>query len=157
MLAARLQIDSQANQILSLEASLLAHPSLSTGGSIDEKDRLLAEQAQTIKELEAIANTYEEKGGSTSSATISKEERRRVREEVEKEWIAKVEEEKKKREEKERWAEEVTKALDKEKKVSSISHSFTAVFLTLDTRLDRSWRMNDGPSQHSSANSTRWA
>lgn len=43
---------------------------------------------------------------------------RAVREDVEKEWIAKVEEEKKKREEKEIWAEELVRQLDKEKKVS---------------------------------------
>lgn len=43
---------------------------------------------------------------------------RAVREDVEKEWIAKVEEEKRKREEKEVWAEELVRQLDKEKKVS---------------------------------------
>lgn len=42
---------------------------------------------------------------------------RAVREDVEKEWIGKVDVEVKKREEKERWAEELVKQLEKEKKV----------------------------------------
>jgi centromeric protein E len=126
LLAARLQIDSQANQILSLEASLLARPSMSTEGATDEKDRLLTEQAKTIKELEAVVKAYEDRSGSDSSAVISEEERRTIRDEIEKEWIAKVEDEKRVRVEKERWAEEVTKALDKEKKVGEIHRSFLA-------------------------------
>lgn len=114
LLAARLQIESQANQILSLEASLLARPSVSTERSAEEK---AAEQVKTIKELETLVKSYEERDGLDSSTALIEEQRRCIREEVEKEWIAKVEEERRIREEKERWAEEVTKALDKEKKV----------------------------------------
>lgn len=67
------------------------------------------DQSKTIRELEIVVAGYEENLG---------EPLRAVREDVEKEWIAKVEEEKKKREEKEIWAEELVRQLDKEKKVS---------------------------------------
>lgn len=110
----------------------MGRPSISTEGSIDEKDRLLTEQAKTIKELEAVVKAYEERSGSDSSAAIGEEERRSIREEVEREWVARVEEEKRVREEKERWAEEVTKALDKEKKVGDIRRPLVSAFqLTL--------------------------
>lgn len=42
---------------------------------------------------------------------------RQVKEDVEKEWSDKVRQEKKKKEESERWAEELVKQLEKEKKV----------------------------------------
>ncbi len=116
LLAARLQIETQAHQILSLEASLLAR-SHATGelgpadASPEEKDRLIAEQARLIRELES----YEEKK-STGVGEEMEVELRRVRDEIETEWEAKFDEERKVREEKERWAEEVVKALEKEKK-----------------------------------------
>lgn len=146
---------------MSLEASLLARPSMSTEGLADEKDRLLTEQAKTIKELEAAVKSYEERGRSDSSARID-EERRAIRKEVEKEWAEKVEEEKRVREEKERWAGELTKALDKEKRVGDIYQYSTAANVTnagflFYLRRDRSWKKNDGHSLHSSANSTLWA
>lgn len=95
----------------------MARPSLSVEGATDEKDRLLAENAKTIKELEAAVKSYRERGASDSAVAVSEVEHRNRREESEKRWMAMLEEEKKIREEKERWAEEVTKALDKEKKV----------------------------------------
>ncbi|KJA20164.1 hypothetical protein HYPSUDRAFT_142672 [Hypholoma sublateritium FD-334 SS-4] len=107
LLAARLQVESQANQILSLEASLLARPSLPADATSDEKDRLIAEQTKTIRELEIAIRGYEDNLG---------EPLRKVKEDVEKEWSEKLEEEKKKNEKSERWAEEVVKALEKEKK-----------------------------------------
>jgi len=134
---------------------------MSTEGLADEKDRLLTEQAKTIKELEAAVKSYEERGRSDSSARID-EERRAIRKEVEKEWAEKVEEEKRVREEKERWAGELTKALDKEKRVGDIYQYSTAANVTnagflFYLRRDRSWKKNDGHSLHSSANSTLWA
>jgi centromeric protein E len=115
LLAARLQIETQAHQILSLEASLLAR-SHATGevpgdAAPEEKDRVIAEQARTIRELES----YEEKK-STGVVEDMEVELRRVRDEIEMEWEAKFEEERKVREEKERWADEVVKAFEKEKK-----------------------------------------
>lgn len=110
LLAARLQIESQANQILSLESSLLARPPLPVDAPSDEKDKLIAEQAKTIRELEIVVRGYEENLG---------EPLRQVKEDVEKEWSEKLEEEKKRSEKSEKWAEEVVKALEKEKKVSS--------------------------------------
>jgi centromeric protein E len=49
---------------------------------------------------------------------------RAVREDVEKEWVVKVDAAVKKMEEKERWAEELVKQLEKEKKVSCFSLLF---------------------------------
>ncbi|KAH6893650.1 kinesin [Coprinopsis sp. MPI-PUGE-AT-0042] len=107
LLAARTQIDSQANQLLSLEAALLSRPPLPPDAPDSAKEKMIADQAKTIRELEIVVRGYEENLG---------EPLRKVREDVEAEWMAKVEEERKKREEKERWAEEVVKELEKEKK-----------------------------------------
>ncbi|KAF9483551.1 kinesin-domain-containing protein [Pholiota conissans] len=107
LLAARLQIESQANQILSLEASLLARPPLPVDAPSDEKDKLIAEQTKTIRELEIVVRGYEENLG---------EPLRQVKEDVEKEWSEKLDEERKRSEKSEKWAEEVVKALEKEKK-----------------------------------------
>lgn len=115
LLAARLQLESQANQILSLEASLLARPPLPADAPSDEKDKLIAEQTKTIRELEIVVRGYEDNLG---------EPLRKVKEDVEKEWMDKLEEEKKLREEKESWAEEVVKALEKEKKVCDRTSSY---------------------------------
>lgn len=76
-----------------------------------EKDKLLAEQAKTIRELEIVVKGYEENLG---------EPLRAVREDVEREWIEKLEKEVKRREEKEAWADELVKQLEKEKKVSIV-------------------------------------
>lgn len=108
LLSARREIETQANQILSLEAALLSRPALPADAPESEKDKLIADQSKTIRELEMVVAGYEENLG---------EPLRAVREDVEKEWIAKVEEERKKREDKEAWAEELVRQLDKEKKV----------------------------------------
>ena len=108
LLAARLQLESQANQILSLEASLIARPALPSSASDNEKDKLISEQAKTIRELEIAIRGYEDNLG---------EPLRAVREDVEKEWVEKVEDEVKKRKESEQWAAEVVKQLEKEKQV----------------------------------------
>ncbi|KAF8988526.1 kinesin motor domain-containing protein [Cyathus striatus] len=107
LLAARMQMESQANQLLSLEAALIARPPLPPTASESEKDKLIAEQGKTIRELEIVVRGYEENLG---------EPLRKVKEDVEREWKEKFDEEARKREEKERWAEEVVKQLDKEKK-----------------------------------------
>ena len=107
-MAARLQLESQATQILSLEAALTARPPLDANAPESDKDKLIAEQSKTIRELEIVVAGYEENLG---------EPLRAVREDVEKEWVAKYDEEVRKREEKERWAEVLVKELDKEKKV----------------------------------------
>jgi centromeric protein E len=108
LLAARTQLESQANQILSLEASLLSRPLLDASASENEKDKLIAEQTKTIKELEIVVKGYEENLG---------EPLRAVKEDVEKEWKEKLDEEVRKREGKERWADELAKQLDKEKRL----------------------------------------
>ncbi|KAF9458828.1 kinesin-domain-containing protein [Collybia nuda] len=108
LLTARLQLDSQSTQILSLEAALDARPPLPTTAPENEKDKLIQEQGKTIRELEIVVRGYEENLG---------EPLRAVREDVEKEWKEKLEVEVKKREEKERWAEELVKQLEKEKKM----------------------------------------
>ncbi|KAF5317483.1 hypothetical protein D9619_013159 [Psilocybe cf. subviscida] len=107
LLAARLQIESQATQILSLEASLLARPPLPADASSDEKDKLIADQVKTIRELEIVVRGYEENLG---------EPLRQVKEDVEKEWSEKLQKEQEKSAQSERWAEELVKALEKEKK-----------------------------------------
>ncbi|KAG6895392.1 hypothetical protein C0992_001525 [Termitomyces sp. T32_za158] len=108
LLSARLQLDSQATQILSLEAALEARPPLPIGATDNDKDQLLQEQSKTIRELEIVVRGYEENLG---------EPLRQVREDVEKEWKDKLAAEVKKREEKERWAEELVKQIEKEKKI----------------------------------------
>ncbi|KAI0771434.1 kinesin motor domain-containing protein [Irpex lacteus] len=80
LLAARRQLDSQATQILSLEEALLARPS--------EKDKHLADQAKTIRELEIVV---------------------RVKEDVENEWSG--------AREKTAWADELVKQLEKERRI----------------------------------------
>ncbi|KAH9942896.1 kinesin-domain-containing protein [Amylocystis lapponica] len=107
LLAARRQMETQATQILSLEAALLARPQLPPDAPDSEKDRLLAEQAKTIRELEIVVQGYEDNLG---------EPLRAVREDVEREWVARVAQEARRREEKEAWADELVKQLDKEKK-----------------------------------------
>ncbi|OSX59774.1 hypothetical protein POSPLADRAFT_1048250 [Postia placenta MAD-698-R-SB12] len=107
LLAAHRQMEIQSTQILSLEAALLARPQLSPDAPEGEKDRLLAGQAKTIRELEIVVNGYEDNLG---------EPLRAVREDVEREWITKLEAEVRRREEKEAWADELVKQLEKEKK-----------------------------------------
>ncbi|KAG6836893.1 hypothetical protein H0H93_001724 [Arthromyces matolae] len=108
LLSARLQIESQSTQILSLEASLDSRPPLPVDATDNDKDQLIQQQKQTIRELEIVVKGYESNLG---------EPLRQVKEDVEKEWQDKVAAEIKKREEKERWAEELVKQLDKEKTI----------------------------------------
>ncbi|KAJ7459870.1 kinesin-like protein [Mycena latifolia] len=108
LLAARLQLESQSNQILSLEATLLARPPLPASAPEDEKDKLIAEQQRTIRELEIVVRGYEENLG---------EPLRAVREDVEKEWQGKLDAERRVIEEKEAWAGELVRQLEKEKKM----------------------------------------
>jgi centromeric protein E len=107
LLAARYQLESQANQILSLESALIGQKpesSESTDSASDpfsvssdqqsalnDKDAVIAEQAKRIKELEADSVVSELK--------------------------KKLEDEVQKREEKERWSKELERALEKEKKM----------------------------------------
>ncbi|KAF9240174.1 P-loop containing nucleoside triphosphate hydrolase protein [Melanogaster broomeanus] len=108
LLATRRQLESQATQILSLEAALLARPELPPDAPETEKDKLIAEQQKTIRELEIVVSGYEDNLG---------EPLRQVREDVEREWEGRLAEEVKRREEKEVWAAELVKQLEKEKKV----------------------------------------
>ncbi|KAH9891735.1 kinesin-domain-containing protein [Cubamyces lactineus] len=108
LLAARRQLETQATQILSLEAALLARPQLPPDAPESDKDRLLAEQAKTIRELEIVVKGYEDNLG---------EPLRAVREDVEKEWAGRLEKEVRAREEKEAWADELVKQLEKERKM----------------------------------------
>src|SRR5882762_7240984 len=63
LLSARREIESQATQILALEAALLARPELPPNAPESEKDRLLAEQARNIRELEVVVKGYEDNLG----------------------------------------------------------------------------------------------
>ncbi|KAF9222920.1 kinesin-domain-containing protein [Gyrodon lividus] len=108
LLAARRQLESQATQILSLEAALLARPELPPDAPETEKDKLIADQQKTIRELEIVVCGYEDNLG---------EPLRQVREDVEREWEGRLAEEVKRREEKQAWAGELVRQLEKEKKV----------------------------------------
>lgn len=112
LLAARRELETQATQILSLEAALLARPVLPQDAPEDEKDKMLSDQARTIRELDIVVKGYEDNLG---------EPLRKVKEDVEREWMAKVEKEVKVREEKEAWAELLVKQLEKEKRVRAIT------------------------------------
>ncbi|KAJ7250859.1 P-loop containing nucleoside triphosphate hydrolase protein [Mycena haematopus] len=106
LLAARLQLESQANQILSLEATLVARPELPA--IEDEKDKLISEQAQRIRELEGVVSGYEDNLAQPLGAT---------REDMEKEWQSKVDAERRVVAEKDAWARELVRQLEKEKKM----------------------------------------
>ncbi|KAG6332456.1 hypothetical protein ID866_6634 [Astraeus odoratus] len=107
LLAARRQIESQANQILSLEAALLARPEISPDAPDGEKDKFIAEQQKTIRELEIVVRGYEDNLG---------EPLRQVKEDVEREWGERLQAEVRKREEKEAWAAELVRQFEKEKR-----------------------------------------
>ena len=100
-----------------------SRPPLPGDAPESEKDKLIAEQTKTIRELEIVVRGYEE---------ILGEPLRKVREDVEKEWEEKVGEERKKREEMEAWSHELVRQLEKEKAVSysrivillNIAHEF---------------------------------
>lgn len=100
-------MESQANQILSLEAALLARPEISPDASETDKDKIIADQQKSIRELEIVVRGYENNLG---------EPLRQVREDVEHEWEGRVAAEVKRREETEAWANELVKQFEKEKK-----------------------------------------
>ena len=77
LLAMRTQMETQATQILSLEAALDLQPVLPPDVPKSEKDRLMVEQVHTIKELEIVVCGYEDNLGEPLCA---------VHEAVEREW-----------------------------------------------------------------------
>ncbi|KAH9065246.1 kinesin-domain-containing protein [Lactarius vividus] len=107
LLSARREIESQATQILALEAALQARPELPPDAPESEKDRLLGEQARNIRELEMVIKGYEDNLGAPLRA---------VREDVEREWGARLAAEEAKRKEADAWAAELARGLEKEKK-----------------------------------------
>jgi centromeric protein E len=113
LLSARREIESQATQILALEETLLARPELPPDAPESEKDRLLGEQARNIRELEMVVKGYEDNLGAPLRA---------VREDVEREWSARLAAEEAKRKEAEAFAAELARALEKEKKVCTVPH-----------------------------------
>ncbi|KAG2009468.1 kinesin [Coprinopsis cinerea AmutBmut pab1-1] len=108
LLTARTQLESQANQILSLEAQLTARPPLPLDAPEESKDKLIAEQAKTIRELEIVVRGYEDNLG---------EPLRKVREDVEREFEERCRELERKVEEGKRWADELVKEVEKEKRL----------------------------------------
>ncbi|KAJ6477425.1 kinesin-like protein [Mycena vitilis] len=109
LLTARLQLESQSNQILSLEATLSAQPELpASTASDDDREKLIAEQARTIRELEIAVRGYEENQGHSVGA---------VREDMEKEWQDELDAERRVVAEKDAWARELVRELEKEKKM----------------------------------------
>ena len=88
--------------------SLLARPELPPDAPDSEKDRLLAEQARNIRELEMVIKGYEDNLGAPLRA---------VREDVEREWGARLAAVEAKHKETDAWATELAHALEKEKKV----------------------------------------
>ncbi|CAK5270175.1 unnamed protein product [Mycena citricolor] len=100
LLAARLQLESQSNQILSLEASLALTRTENPDDETEDKDSIIAEQAKRIKELEAAMQSH----GEPSDRL----------ERVEQEWSEKLQRVVK---EKETWANELVRELEKEKKM----------------------------------------
>jgi len=121
LLHARLQIESQSTQILSLEAALSARPAADTDDSVDddEKEGIIAEQAGKIRELEELILHRRENNDGQKEAEwkLRYEAEVKTREEAEKVWKERLEEEVRKREEKETWAAELGRAFEKEKKV----------------------------------------
>ena len=89
---------------------------------------MIADQAKTIRELEIVVAGYEQNLG---------EPLRAVKEDVEREWKLKLDEEIRKREDKDKWAEELVRELEKEKKVCLHTYlePVTSFFLKLVRRL----------------------
>ncbi|KAF8527599.1 kinesin-domain-containing protein [Hysterangium stoloniferum] len=136
LLAARREIDSQATQILSLEAALDSRPEISADAPDSDKDRMLVDQARTIKELELVIRGYEDNLG---------EPLRAVREDVEKEWKIKVDTERKTREEKEEWANELVRQLEREKQVRQKLEDEKRALISFVTDIDN--HISSGPSR----------
>ena len=108
LLSAMRTIESQANQILSLEATLSAQPLLPSDAPETEKDHLINDLRKTVKELEIVTRGYEENLGAPLRA---------VKEDVEREWKPRVEELEQTVSDKTSYIEELEKALEREKQV----------------------------------------
>ncbi|KAF7314318.1 Kinesin-like protein [Mycena kentingensis (nom. inval.)] len=104
LLAAKLQLESQSNQILSLEASLLARPEAveTPAEEESEKDKIIAEQARMIRDLEAALKGSEEKAGAGPVREAELEGKLAAQQKLVKD--------------KEAWAAELTRQLEKERK-----------------------------------------
>ncbi|KAH9980095.1 P-loop containing nucleoside triphosphate hydrolase protein [Lactifluus volemus] len=123
--AARNRISSDANP--RARAALLARPELPPDAPESEKDRLLVEQARTIRELEMVVKGYEDNLGAPLRA---------VREDVEREWGARVAAEETKRKETDAWATELARALEKEKKARQQLEDERRVLAAFVTKFD---------------------
>ncbi|KAH9008963.1 kinesin-domain-containing protein [Lactarius pseudohatsudake] len=127
LLSARREIESQATQILALEAALQARPELPPDAPESEKDRLLGEQARNIRELEMVIKGYEDNLGAPLRA---------VREDVEREWGARLAAEEAKRKEADAWAAELARGLEKEKKARQQLEDERRALAAFVTRFD---------------------
>ncbi len=107
-MSAKRTIESQATQILSLEATLAARPLLPSDAPEQEKDKLIDDLRRTVRELEIVTQGYEENLGAPLRA---------VKEDVEQEWIPRVESLEATVSEKSLYIEELEKALEREKQV----------------------------------------
>jgi centromeric protein E len=134
LLATRRQIETQATQILSLEAALESRPPIPLDATDDDKDKLLVEQARNIKELELVVRGYEDNLG---------EPLRAVREDVEKEWKDKFDAERKAKEEKEEWANELVRELEREKQVSNGKAGYSVSHFYHIGRSVKNWKMKN--------------
>ncbi|KAG8882133.1 Kinesin-like protein kip2, partial [Tulasnella sp. 403] len=108
LLSAKRTIDSQANQILSLEAALSARPLLPSDAPETEKDRLIDDLRKTVRELEIVTSGYEDNLGAPLRA---------VKEDVEREWKPRVEELEETVKDKVSYIEELERALEREKQM----------------------------------------
>jgi len=125
LLSARTQLETQTSQILSLEAALVSRPLLDA--SAPEKDKLIADQAKAIEELEVAVRESEE--NLTRSLIAAKED-------VEKEWKNKLDIEVQRWEEKERWVDELVKELEKEKRVRTKLEDERRAFVSFVNKFD---------------------
>jgi len=125
LLSARTQLESQTNQILSLEAALVSRPRLDT--SAPEKDKLIVDQAKVIEELEVVVRECEE---NMTRSLIA------VKEDVEKEWKNKLDTEVRRWEEKERWVDELVKELEKEKRARTKLEDERRAFVSFVNKFD---------------------
>jgi centromeric protein E len=93
-----------------LEAALAQRPLLPSDAPESDKDRLIADLSRTVRELEIVTKGYEDNLGAPL---------RQVREDVEREWSAKLEEKERILEEKLAFLDECQRALQKEKHVKT--------------------------------------
>jgi len=131
LLTARTQLETQTNQILSLEAALVSRPLLDA--STPEKDKLIADQAKAIEELEVAVRESEE---NLTRSLIT------VKEDVEKKWKNKLDIEVQRWEEKEKWVDELAKELEKEKRVRTRLEDERRAFVSFVNKFD-SLRLGD--------------